>query len=67
MRRQRQDGTPTTGQEQEAQNAYNRLQRCQKRCCWITFLENANRDEVWDVLHCTATHNSKAMGTITNE
>jgi hypothetical protein len=67
MCRQRQEGTATADQEKVAQNAYNYLQRHQQCCCWVTFLENANGDKVWDVLHCTTTHNASTMGVITNK
>jgi hypothetical protein len=33
----------------------------------VTFLENANGDEVWDVLQCTKVCITSAIGTIANE
>jgi Zn-finger protein len=57
----------TLAEERAAQRTYKHLQRKQKWCCWVTLLENANGDEVWDILQCTKAHTSSTIGTIANE
>jgi hypothetical protein len=60
--RDRQRGMATLAEERAAQRTYKRLQCKQKRCCWVTFLDNANGDEVWDVLRCTKACMTSAIG-----
>jgi hypothetical protein len=56
-------------EEQEclACNAYLCIQQSKKRHCWGSFLETANRDAVWQVLHYTNPCTTTAMGTIVDE
>jgi hypothetical protein len=54
-------------QERLACNAYLRIQQSKKRRCWGSFLETANGDAVWQVLHCTNPCTTTAMGTIIDE
>jgi hypothetical protein len=57
----------TLAEERAAQRTYKHLQCKQTQCWWVTFLENANGDEVWDVLWCTKACMTSAIGMIANE
>jgi hypothetical protein len=54
-------------QEKAVQRTYKCLQCKLNQYCWLTFLENANGDEVWDMLRSTKACRTSTIGTIVNE